>query len=621
VLSVFWSLIDLGGYQLIPAEALREAWPSEAFPDRSGPKQLTIPELEDSPMPLDIVISLYLGLAPPNELEALRAQFLCSACHEAIGKAVLPPYELQDTLEETYRRANAIVQILKDPRPFEYAFGRPLHLSFGVPDYDLEYADHELAMYWIIECERLEGTPLSNPPIGPWSNNPHSVFEESELRAWLSQPSIQRLRHILHPIKALQFILRSEPLIPLMDTLIEVLAWVFQELGVGPFLNLSDHILSADQVISLVTRFPDIEALSLSWNTALKAEDIPRIISAIPSLRRLHVMHFDGPGLFDNGNLHDLVLEHPELFHQLESLFCPTLLLYHDDEFPFVHAPISFVFAHNTRMARHPPAVVSSVLSTPGQVVQALTDILPLAFQEYNYGESTANTMWRENLDFPLRIRSGPNQFSGNPFYMTANMLAHAAFACGVRKPGEPWSERRIVNVPVHGMFNYPPHIGQVRGTWLFHFDWDHRRMGRPDPGRNCWGFIYFEMIRVTVPVEPGSESNLPQSAEEEQQNSGWKIRYDQRKVYDLRGFLRCMADEGRPLPDNDAVQKLEQILDTHDPATGELICPLVRHDEVGVLLMILVDGQMKLDRSRQSAMRNMFESTPGRKRGTVVAS
>ncbi|OJT06537.1 hypothetical protein TRAPUB_2614 [Trametes pubescens] len=61
-LEAFWALVDLAGYPLIPASTLLQIWPNSVA--RSyGPKQVKVPENDDLPMPLDIAISLYLGLA------------------------------------------------------------------------------------------------------------------------------------------------------------------------------------------------------------------------------------------------------------------------------------------------------------------------------------------------------------------------------------------------------------------------------------------------------------------------------------------------------------------------------------------------------------------------------
>ncbi|KAI0664043.1 hypothetical protein C8Q70DRAFT_215518 [Cubamyces menziesii] len=634
-LDAFWSLVELGGRPLIPAETLREVWPTETFTDRLGHSQLKVPESERLPMPLDIIISLYLGLASPADLATLKSDFESDVSHEAIGKVILPPYELQGTLEDTCRRFNAVVRILSNPRPFEYVLDPPPYREpFMVPTY-FAATNAETLMYWGIEYERLEGIPPMPPFAGFLSGSSDAL---DTLRAWVSQPSIQQLAHILHPAKAIQLILQTFG--PMLDSLVDALAYALQELGVGLFLDLSDHILSVDQVLLLASRFPNIEALSLSWNFALEERDILRIISDLPSLRRLHVMHFEGP------DVQELVTENPEPFYQLESLLCPLFLVCPGAECPRPHVPVSFAFMYLTRTMSHPPPWVSLPFCTPAQIVQALIDILPLAFCEHDYGESVR--LWKDDASFMSRVRAGPNEFTmpsnGFPFYMTANMLIHATLSCAARKPGEPWSERRIVSMPMQDMLNLPQSRGEILGTWAFCFDWDHRRKGRRDPGKNCWGFVRYEVLNnrsgFVEQRDPESEPgdgpacvsfgsvDLPESADPGVKMAmfGWQI-LPGAKVYDLRSFLRCMADEGRPLPDENAVMELERILGTRDPVTGELVCPLLGQDEVpDMQLFPLTKKQReeKLD-SRYPAQRpgnlpNLFVGSAGDGFGWVAA-
>ncbi|KAH9889308.1 hypothetical protein C8Q73DRAFT_154174 [Cubamyces lactineus] len=66
VLQGFWALVDIAGHPLVDAKTLREVWPTATFGDRQGPRRLKIPKTDDLPMPLDIVVLLYIGLAPPH---------------------------------------------------------------------------------------------------------------------------------------------------------------------------------------------------------------------------------------------------------------------------------------------------------------------------------------------------------------------------------------------------------------------------------------------------------------------------------------------------------------------------------------------------------------------------
>ena len=49
----------------------------------------------------------------------------------------------------------------------------------------------------------------------------------------------------------------------------------------------------------------------------------------------------------------------------------------------------------------------------------------------------------------------------------------------------------------------------------------------------------------------------------------------------DLQGFLQCMAQEGRPMPSDEAVVKLEKILYLKDEETGEYCCPLMKQEHL----------------------------------------
>ncbi|KAH9889327.1 hypothetical protein C8Q73DRAFT_154453 [Cubamyces lactineus] len=120
VLQGFWALVDLAGHPLVDAKALREVWPTETFGDRQGPRRLKIPKTDDLPMPLDIVVSLYIGLAPLEELEAIKSDFMADDYPIAIGRAILPPYDMHDDLEKIRRRTNTIRRLLASASSFEF---------------------------------------------------------------------------------------------------------------------------------------------------------------------------------------------------------------------------------------------------------------------------------------------------------------------------------------------------------------------------------------------------------------------------------------------------------------------------------------------------------------------
>ncbi|RDX52940.1 hypothetical protein OH76DRAFT_57232 [Lentinus brumalis] len=173
---------------------------------------------------------------------------------------------------------------------------------------------------------------------------------------------------------------------------------------------------------------------------------------------------------------------------------------------------------------------------TPAQVVQALTDIIP------RQAGSTSRTM------------TGPYALP---------CVGTSAFQGGTREPGQTVNERTIMSVP-HQTPRTPR--GQ-KELWTFvrnlpqYTHWH-------DGDKRGWGFVRYTCkgfgdrsagnIDVTgSAVEEGHHPDLGVGA-----------------VYDLEGFLKCMEEEGRPLPSDEAVEKLEKILYMKDERTGEFFCP-----------------------------------------------
>lgn len=594
-LDVFWALVDLAGYPVIPVCTLREVWP-DAAADRVEPEQVKVPIQDDLPMPLDIVVSLYLGFSDKAFLATITRVFGEGQVHHAIGKAILPPYK--GAAEDIHRRTIVIRSLLLTQRAFEYVLIPRWQLSPGLlklPAYT-KMADVCKVSHWLNEYMSIVGTQVPPDPLADET--------PAGLRAWVSQPLLQPLTDFLHPAYVLKSYLSA--IKPFPNHLLDALWFALQELGETTFLDLSTICLSHKQVINLLNRSAEVEAVSLSGNPEIKSTHLPFIISSAPSLRRLHVMH---TGL-DNGStdLHALLTIFPPMFRQLEGIMNPQLLSCSHT----TNWPASFAFRHATRTSVEDPYCVSIPFFTPAQVVQALTQILPLAFQEHGYGESIK--FWQR--DFRLAAQTGANAYAmpsdGFPFYMAAPMFLHATLSCGTLRPGQPWGARPIVSVPMDAAWNLP--LTKGWGSWVFHFDWDHRRHRHHLPGKNQWGFILYDIAQdhATVPNAhpgdtPGSsgpvvdkvldapqalapDSEMPATSEAESldghadsSTTGSELEPDiyDGTVYDLRGFLRCMAAEGRPLPDVGAVERLENILNTRDPVTGELVCGFMSQDDV----------------------------------------
>ena len=96
------------------------------------------------------------------------------------------------------------------------------------------------------------------------------------------------------------------------------------------------------------------------------------------------------------------------------------------------------------------------------------------------------------------------------------------------------------------------------------------------------WAFVHYAADngeRSDTPPRSFEASPLQKTYSEEETHRD-QMRYVAR-VYDLRGWLRCMVDEGRPLPESDMIEELEEILETRSPASRELVCELLTDEDV----------------------------------------
>ncbi|KAI0364966.1 hypothetical protein BV20DRAFT_1004948 [Pilatotrama ljubarskyi] len=560
MLDVFWALVDLAGYHLVPAEVVNSAWPhvpadeKQVIQDRIG-QQLKVPQREDTPMPLDVVISLYLGFATPQELQELRCAFAHEdEPHVAIGKAVLPPYDIASDAQRSVR-ISVIYQLLREVRAFQFVFEpRWPTDDQDVPPYS-QLATVRKLMHWDLEMERrIRGARPA-----------HTEGSRQETPAEVAAKIVRaqnELRSLIRPTAAFKLSLRLAP--EIIDPVLTLLDRAIRDLDEFPFIDLAFLPLTASQVIDLIRGFPGVETLSLSHNRFIRADDIPVIVASMPSLKRLHIMGFCSS--LDYDLLAQLLRTQPLVFRNLESLLTPSIINLLPTDYP-----AAFAFQHLSRASTGRSPAISLPFFTPEQVLRALVEVVPLALREYQYAESAQ--MLAKSDGSIKGPRYGPLNMSrtkltdGTPFYMNVAMLIHASFSSGVRAPGTGWCDRPIVSLPLQ----YASYSRARHGTWVFVFDWDHTRHRYPDSGTNAYGFVYYERGGSGMPTPSIDLLNdvIP------------GFYHFVGHTYDLRGFLRCMADEGRPLPSPEVVQTLERILDTRDPATLEKVCRLMSQDEV----------------------------------------
>ena len=294
------------------------------------------------------------------------------------------------------------------------------------------------------------------------------------------------------------------------------------------FIDLSGFALSQDQVIQIISSFPNAASLDLSSNPRLLADDVPVILEMAPTVSSLIVMNCVS---VDGRRLVELIRQQPYSFRRVEGIMHPTLLsITKTEDFPI---SFTFIYADHSYVSG-----VSMPFFTPNLVLQALADILPIAWREQSWSS-------RPNI---AGDRGSTVLFAAT---MSAAMIAHTVFTTGSMSRHGQWGKRPVVSVPLqpHAVVSNDP-----RGSWAFFLDWE------PNTSRKKWGFIRYA---------PEYETSLDASA------------YRSGEVYGLHEFLARMMDEGRPPPDPELVQHIEDILYARHRPDGTPVCPLMSSSDV----------------------------------------
>ncbi len=322
---------------------------------------------------------------------------------------------------------------------------------------------------------------------------------------------------------------------PFPDSGIQLLTRALSELNEGARVDLSDFQLSGTQLVEVVSGCGEILFLDASFNAVLVADDILKVLEVVPTLRRLVVIGC--PSIVD-AHILALVQNEPSRFKSLEGLLHPAFLTIEKPD-PY---PTAFTFV-NVRDSGN-LACASVPFFTPAQVVRALIDVLP----------------WRDTkLNRDFKDASLP-------------LVGFSAFHGGARTPDETFAQRAVVSVP----FLSPRLPRGQRDFWVFVasrasvFSFSRKKP--------MWGFVHFTQSEDD-PAAAASPAN-------ESENAPPRLRMPARqlgcsgRLYDLRGFLECMASEGRPMPSEAAVQELEGILYKKHRKTGEFYCPFMAEED-----------------------------------------
>ena len=325
------------------------------------------------------------------------------------------------------------------------------------------------------------------------------------------------------PGKAVRVKTLLHALRPFPNSALRLLSIALKELKETSRVDLTGFQVSGTQIATSLYDMDDTYSVDLSDNTVIVADDIIDIVAAAPSVRRIVLM---GCPSVDGARLLELVRCQPTRFRTVEGILHPA--------FCSLEKPGAYPSAFSCASSRVSYSVSTSCVSIPfftaAQVVQAITDVIP----------------WQDGLKSD-RMRDASYH---------AQEVAFAAFHSGTRQHGQSRRERTVMTVPLESSW-LPP----LRSKSLWTFIW---KMSENNDRRNAeahkwWGFVHI-------------------TRREPQETDGDPVEMT---IYDLQGFLQCMAQEGRPMPSDEAVAKLEKILYLKDEDTGEYCCPLMKQEHL----------------------------------------
>lgn len=260
-------------------------------------------------------------------------------------------------------------------------------------------------------------------------------------------------------------------------------------------LDLSHWPLTSEQVVKLVSEQMDVECLCLSHNHHVTKTTVLEVLSAQPTVRKLSLLDT----AITNADMVELLSDNPKLFYSLEAIIHPSFFQWQRNN---IH-PIAFT--HTTSMSQRRGSTVSLPYFTPGQVVQALTDLL----------------------------QSADDSLFSN---ISEGFAVQAAYAASVRKEGCRWAER---TVPICLNSSNPALNDGWNFLWLLPSGFGNTNIKR-------YAFVL---------VGKGNHSELasdPASADAADPSKAYDI-------HDLESFIDILVSEGRPAPCATALGKLSE--------------------------------------------------------------
>ena len=538
VLASFTGIVGIAGKPIVSAEALREAWHNECF----GTREVQVDEL--------------YGKADVDILNHVLHRFTERCRNDGLGSFDF--VEVKNLFHNLYfgpHKFITCIRLLAEMDEADFNFLRSC----------LEGLLGSAALYDFLICKpdergvqdggaaRLRTVLVEHPQTVTTLEDPDSS---------LPNVSSQTIRDAL----------RGHSSIP--DGAVDFMMTHLPHISQGSLLDLSDMNLSVRQITRLLSACPHVRHLNISHNAHVVVEDIPELLLTASTILRLNVM---GCESLDGDALSRLMREKPSLFRQLEGLMHPALLTIAPKPADF---PISFtfVFAHREFNA------VAMSLFTPTLILQGLATLLPTVWKEHDI--SYQLLVQPQDL---LRGRSLADSLTvAGSSSISSGMMGYVAFTSGTYTTNpsrsgiyanSEWYCRPVVSVPLH------PHAvvsDQPSGSWAFLLEWSepdnsmHRRQTQPQARdfhrrrRRTQGYAF---IHYDYPWKGPTGDEV----------SGFRPDADapirRGRAYDLFGFLRCMADEGRQLPPVEMVQRVADFLCARHDADGEQICPPIMDD------------------------------------------
>jgi hypothetical protein len=367
-----------------------------------------------------------------------------------------------------------------------------------------------------LDISLMRSPPPLPTPVTPTIPSLSDLAVLPSVKAALETGETTTLEDILWmPAKMTQIQSTLREITPFPDSGIALLMKIItQEMkSGGPTVNLSGYALSDSQVIKIASSFKDeIKTLNLSYNEDVTVDTVRQVIMSCSLLKRLVLL---GCTAITDDDVKEMLTSEPKLFYKLEAFIHPFLLK-DKASYPNAFSYIGVMGDHNMITS------CSLAYFSPPSIVQALTDLLP-------------------SFGTPDSRYNGASSSCFVPL---------AAFCAAKDRPsGQKWGERSVVAFPQTS-------LGALQGEgWAFVLYSDTYATRR-----NLWGFVRRMSDESEDGWMPPKLDHMTRLDPESNVSSadGPPPPFE---VLDLRSFLARMAEEGRPLVPEEAIEKLEGIL------------------------------------------------------------